>query len=159
MLEHYCFDNSETRVQARRFATNTVSFVQTGDVITGLAKAGVFGTMLMGCYRYNSKDGAQGQRRHHAAVVSASILILAFDYVLTEMFAEVVISFFRLASARWGIARHRVHLRRDRDFQQFKLVGRRRLVMPHSLGSLADHPGSDGFCGHRELGATQPFSM
>ena len=51
---------------------------------------GVFGFLiaLMGCYQgYNSKGGAQGVGSATTlAVVSASILILAFDYVLTEMF-------------------------------------------------------------------------
>ncbi|MSP02991.1 MAG: ABC transporter permease [Acetobacteraceae bacterium] len=72
------------------YLTNTMNFVQTEDVISGLAKAGVFGFLiaLMGCYQgYNSKGGAQGVgAATTAAVVSASILILAFDYVLTEMF-------------------------------------------------------------------------
>jgi phospholipid/cholesterol/gamma-HCH transport system permease protein len=72
------------------YLTNTVNFVQTEDVLSGLAKAGVFGFLiaLMGCYQgYNSKGGAQGVgAATTAAVVSASILILAFDYVLTEMF-------------------------------------------------------------------------
>ena len=72
------------------YLTNTVNFVQADDVISGLAKAGVFGFLiaLMGCYHgYNSKGGAQGVgAATTSAVVSASILILAFDYVLTEMF-------------------------------------------------------------------------
>lgn len=72
------------------YLTNTVNFVQTGDVVSGLVKAGVFGFIiaLMGCYQgYNSKGGAQGVGSATTlAVVSASILILAFDYVLTEMF-------------------------------------------------------------------------
>jgi phospholipid/cholesterol/gamma-HCH transport system permease protein len=72
------------------YVTNTVNFVQTGDVVSGLVKAAVFGFIiaLMGCYQgYNSKGGAQGVgAATTAAVVSASILILAFDYVLTEMF-------------------------------------------------------------------------
>jgi phospholipid/cholesterol/gamma-HCH transport system permease protein len=72
------------------YLTNTVNFVQTEDVVSGLAKAGVFGFLiaLMGCYQgYNSKGGAQGVgAATTAAVVSASILILAFDYVMTEMF-------------------------------------------------------------------------
>jgi phospholipid/cholesterol/gamma-HCH transport system permease protein len=72
------------------YLTNTIDFVQTEDVLSGLAKAGVFGFLiaLMGCYQgYNSKGGAQGVgAATTAAVVSASILILAFDYVLTEMF-------------------------------------------------------------------------
>ncbi len=42
----------------------------------------------MGCYQgYNSKGGAQGVGSATTmAVVTASILILAFDYILTEMF-------------------------------------------------------------------------
>ncbi|MGD0433175.1 MAG: ABC transporter permease [Acetobacteraceae bacterium] len=72
------------------YLTNTINFVQTEDVVSGLVKAGVFGFLiaLMGCYQgYNSKGGAQGVgAATTAAVVSASILILAFDYVLTEMF-------------------------------------------------------------------------
>jgi phospholipid/cholesterol/gamma-HCH transport system permease protein len=72
------------------YLTNTINFVQSEDVLSGLAKAGVFGFIiaLMGCYQgYNSKGGAQGVgAATTAAVVSASILILASDYVLTEMF-------------------------------------------------------------------------
>jgi phospholipid/cholesterol/gamma-HCH transport system permease protein len=72
------------------YLANTIDFVQTEDVLSGLVKAGVFGFLiaLMGCYQgYNSKGGAQGVgAATTAAVVSASILILAFDYVLTEMF-------------------------------------------------------------------------
>ena len=72
------------------YLINTINFVQTEDVISGLVKAGVFGFViaLMGCYHgYNSKGGAQGVgAAATAAVVSASILILASDYVLTEMF-------------------------------------------------------------------------
>jgi phospholipid/cholesterol/gamma-HCH transport system permease protein len=72
------------------YLTNTMNFVQSEDVISGLAKAGVFGFIiaLRGCYQgYNSRGGAQGVgAATTAAVVSASILILASDYVLTEMF-------------------------------------------------------------------------
>jgi len=72
------------------YLTRTMNFVETIDVASGLAKAAVFGFLiaLMGCYQgYNSKGGAQGVGSATTlAVVSASILILAFDYVLTEMF-------------------------------------------------------------------------
>jgi phospholipid/cholesterol/gamma-HCH transport system permease protein len=68
----------------------TMNFLQVQDVVSGLAKAAVFGFIiaLMGCYQgYNSKGGAQGVGAATTmAVVSASILILAFDYLLTEMF-------------------------------------------------------------------------
>jgi phospholipid/cholesterol/gamma-HCH transport system permease protein len=69
---------------------NTLNFVQSDDVISGLAKAAVFGVIitLMGCYQgYNSKGGAQGVgAATTSAVVAASVLILAFDYVMTELF-------------------------------------------------------------------------
>lgn len=72
------------------YLRNTLDFVQTMDVTSGLVKASVFGFLiaLMGCYQgYNSRGGAEGVgAATTAAVVSASILILAFDYVLTEMF-------------------------------------------------------------------------
>jgi phospholipid/cholesterol/gamma-HCH transport system permease protein len=72
------------------YLSNTLNFVQVNDIVSGLAKAAVFGFLiaLMGCYQgYNSKGGAQGVGAATTlAVVSASILILAFDYVLTEMF-------------------------------------------------------------------------
>lgn len=69
---------------------STFDFMQTMDVVSGLVKAAVFGFLiaLMGCYQgYNSRGGAEGVgAATTSAVVSASILILAFDYVLTEMF-------------------------------------------------------------------------
>ena len=72
------------------YLSNTVNFVQTNDVVSGLVKAAVFGLIitLMGCYNgYNSKGGAQGVgAATTSAVVTASVLILAFDYVLTELF-------------------------------------------------------------------------
>ena len=72
------------------YLTRTLNFLETMDVASGLAKAAVFGFLiaLMGCYQgYNSRGGAQGVgAATTAAVVAASILILASDYVLTEMF-------------------------------------------------------------------------
>ena len=72
------------------YLTNTLDFLRTDDVVSGLVKAAVFGLLvaLMGCYHgYNSRGGAQGVGAATTnAVVSASVLILAFDYVLTELF-------------------------------------------------------------------------
>ncbi len=60
------------------------------DVISGLVKAAVFGFLvtLMGCYHgYNSRGGAQGVGAATTnAVVSSSILILSFNYFITELF-------------------------------------------------------------------------
>lgn len=59
------------------------------DVVYGLIKAAVFGFViaLMGCFNgYRSRGGAQGVgAATTSAVVSASILILALDYVLTQV--------------------------------------------------------------------------
>jgi len=72
------------------YLANTMEFMRTEDVVSGLVKAAVFGFLiaLMGCYQgYRSRGGAEGVgAATTAAVVAASILILAFDYVLTEMF-------------------------------------------------------------------------
>jgi len=72
------------------YLADTMSILQTGDVVSGLVKAAVFGFIitLMGCYHgYHSRGGAQGVgSATTAAVVTASVLILALDYVLTEMF-------------------------------------------------------------------------
>ncbi len=75
---------------ARAYLQATANILQWNDVIAGLAKACVFGFIvsLMGCYHgYSSRGGAQGVgAATTSAVVMASILILAFDYVLTELF-------------------------------------------------------------------------
>ncbi|MSU88983.1 MlaE family lipid ABC transporter permease subunit [Rhodobacteraceae bacterium 2CG4] len=68
----------------------TVDFLEVWDVLSGLVKAAVFGFIVavMGCYHgYNSGRGAQGVGQATTnAVVTASILILAANYVLTEVF-------------------------------------------------------------------------
>ena len=75
---------------AANYLQRTYDFLQAEDVVSGLVKAAVFGftITLMGCYHgYHSKGGAQGVGAATTnAVVSACILILCFDYVLTEMF-------------------------------------------------------------------------
>jgi len=68
-------------------------FLEMADVNSGLIKAGVFGFIvaLMGCYHgYNSGRGAQGVGRATTnAVVASSILILIFNYILTQaLFGE-----------------------------------------------------------------------
>lgn len=66
----------------------TWNFLTAGDIISGLIKAVVFGFIiaLMGCYHgYHSARGAQGVGRATTdAVVTASILILGSNYLLTE---------------------------------------------------------------------------
>ena len=72
------------------YIRNSWDFLKTIDVVSGLVKAAVFGFLvaLMGCYHgYHSKGGAQGVGQATTnAVVSASILILAFNYMITALF-------------------------------------------------------------------------
>lgn len=69
---------------------NTIDFLEVWDVTSGLIKGAVFGFIvaLMGCYYgMNSGRGAQGVgHATKSAVVAASILILASNYLLTELF-------------------------------------------------------------------------
>ena len=63
------------------------------DIISGMTKAAVFGFIitLLGCYNgFNSKGGAQGVGQATTnAVVSSRILVLIFNYILTEMFFKM----------------------------------------------------------------------
>jgi phospholipid/cholesterol/gamma-HCH transport system permease protein len=75
---------------AAAYMSNTVNFLETGDILSGLAKGAAFGFIvaIMGCYwGMQSGRGAQGVgAATKSAVVSASVLILAANYVLTEVF-------------------------------------------------------------------------
>ena len=71
------------------YVQRTINFLTIDDVTSGLIKAAVFGFIIamMGCYNgYYSKGGAQGVGRATTnAVVSASILILAANYLMTSL--------------------------------------------------------------------------
>ncbi|MDE1940405.1 MAG: ABC transporter permease, partial [Alphaproteobacteria bacterium] len=71
------------------YLKNTIDFMTFHDVMSGIYKAVVFGFIiaLMGCYNgFHSKGGAQGVGTATTnAVVSASILILAANYLLTNL--------------------------------------------------------------------------
>jgi phospholipid/cholesterol/gamma-HCH transport system permease protein len=71
------------------YMNNTMNGLVYDDVFSGLIKAAAFGFIiaLMGCYHgFNSKGGAQGVgQATTSAVVTASILILAANFVLTNL--------------------------------------------------------------------------
>ena len=75
---------------ATSYLTQTWDIVTRMDSVSGLWKAGVFGFIvsIMGCYHgFNSARGAQGVGAATTnAVVSSSILILIFNYLLTQIF-------------------------------------------------------------------------
>ena len=72
------------------YINSTINGLESLDIVTGVVKACVFGFIIavMGCYNgYKSKGGAQGVGEATTnAVVSASILILVFNYIITELF-------------------------------------------------------------------------
>jgi phospholipid/cholesterol/gamma-HCH transport system permease protein len=67
----------------------TADNLRSEDVVSGLVKAAVFGFIvtIMGCYcGYHSRGGAQGVGAATTyAVVSASIMVLLVDYLLTSV--------------------------------------------------------------------------
>lgn len=71
------------------YLTQTWDIIEPIDVISGLIKAGAFGFIvtMMGCYHgFHSGRGAQGVGAATTyAVVSSSILILIFNYILTQV--------------------------------------------------------------------------
>ncbi|SLN47977.1 MlaE family ABC transporter permease [Oceanibacterium hippocampi] len=86
----YLVGTQKLGFNAGSYLTNTFEFLEVIDVVSGLVKAAVFGFIiaLMGCYHgFNSTGGAQGVGRATTnAVVSASILILVANYLVTEIF-------------------------------------------------------------------------
>jgi phospholipid/cholesterol/gamma-HCH transport system permease protein len=76
--------NSATYLQS------TANFLELWDVTSGLLKGAAFGFIVavMGCYHgMNSGRGAQGVgQATKSAVVGASVMILAANYILTELF-------------------------------------------------------------------------
>lgn len=74
----------------QNYMHKTWEYLTHDDVMSGLWKAAAFGFIvtLMGCYNgYHSKRGAQGVGAAvTTAVVSASILILISNYLLTQFF-------------------------------------------------------------------------
>ncbi len=80
----------DLKFNAANYISQTWEYLEYSDVSSGLWKAATFGFIvtLMGCYHgFNSKGGAQGVGKATTnAVVSASILILVVNYLLTGLF-------------------------------------------------------------------------
>jgi phospholipid/cholesterol/gamma-HCH transport system permease protein len=71
------------------FLGKIYEMVEIGDILNGMGKAAVFGVILtlIGCFKgYTTSGGAEGVgRATTAAVVWASVAILAADYVMTAL--------------------------------------------------------------------------
>ncbi len=72
------------------YIKNTVKYLESEDVTSGLVKAAIFGFLIAfsGCYNgYSASKGAEGVGKATTnAVVTASVLILLFNYFTTELF-------------------------------------------------------------------------
>ena len=86
----YLVGTNRLGFNAATYLKNTLEFLEPHDIATSLAKGAVFGFIaaLMGCYfGMQSGGGAQGVgAATKGAVVAASVLILAANFILTEMF-------------------------------------------------------------------------
>ncbi len=86
----YMISTVKLGFNAANYMSKTIEFLEMKDVVSGLVKASVFGFIIaaMGCYHgYSSQGGAQGVGTATTnAVVSASIMILLFNYLLTAIF-------------------------------------------------------------------------
>ncbi len=72
------------------YISKTIDFLQLDDIVSSMVKALTFGFILsiIGCYYgFHTKNGAEGVGKStRKAVVTSSILILAFNYILTQIF-------------------------------------------------------------------------
>ncbi|MEO0484912.1 MAG: ABC transporter permease [Pseudomonadota bacterium] len=86
----YLVGTSRLGFNSAAYLTNTMDFLEFWDIASGLVKGAVFGFIIaiMGCYfGMNSGRGAQGVgAATKSAVVASSVLILAANYILTEVF-------------------------------------------------------------------------
>ncbi len=86
----YVVGTGRLAFNAQTYLQNTVDFLEARDIVSSLAKGAVFGFLaaLTGCfYGMNAEFGARGVgRATKASVVAAAVLILAANYLLTELF-------------------------------------------------------------------------
>lgn len=89
----YLVGVTKLEFNATTYLISTWNYLKPMDIISGMTKAAVFGFIitLLGCYNgFNSKGGAQGVGQATTnAVVASSILVLIFNYILTEMFFKM----------------------------------------------------------------------
>ena len=86
----YLVSTTKLGFNSSNYIINTVQYLESMDVISGLVKAAAFGFIIsiMSCYHgYYSDKGAKGVgNATTSAVVSSSILILISNYLITELF-------------------------------------------------------------------------
>ena len=90
VLGGYLVSVSRLGFNSALYLRNTISFLETEDIVSGLVKAAVFGLIVttMSCYHgYHARGGARGVGEATTrAVVSGSILLLCSNYLITAAF-------------------------------------------------------------------------
>ena len=90
VLGGYLLATAKLGFNSGNYIKSTVDFLEAIDVMASMTKAAVFGFFIsvMGCYHgFNTRGGAQGVGISTTnAVVSACIMILLSNYIVTEMF-------------------------------------------------------------------------
>jgi len=90
ILGGYLIATNRLGFNAASYLQNTVDFLQAHDIASSLTKGAVFGFIaaLMGCYygMHSSRGAAGVGHATKRAVVAASVLILAANFILTEAF-------------------------------------------------------------------------
>ena len=90
ILGGYLISTQRLGFNPATYLQNTIDFLETWDVLSSLVKGAAFGFIaaLIGCYAgLNAERGAIGMgHATKGAVVLASVLILAANFVLTEEF-------------------------------------------------------------------------
>ena len=90
ILGGYIVGVSRLNFSPDAYLRTTTQFLQTDDVVSGLVKAAAFGFIVavVGCYHgMNSERGAKGVGKATTnAVATSSVLIIATNFVLTELF-------------------------------------------------------------------------
>lgn len=90
ILGGYLVGISRLGFSPETYIQNTLRFLETPDVVSGLVKAAVFGFIIaaVGCYNgIHSGRGAKGVgSATTSSVAAASVLIISANYVLTEVF-------------------------------------------------------------------------
>ncbi len=90
MLGGYFVSVFKLGISSHQYLKRTIDILQIKDIMTGLAKAFIFGTVIsiVGCYfGFKTEGGAEGVGRSTTlAVVTALVLIIALDCFFTAVF-------------------------------------------------------------------------
>ncbi|MCY4543509.1 MAG: ABC transporter permease [Rhodobacteraceae bacterium] len=90
ILGGYLVGTTRLGFSSSEYLGTTVRYLESGDIVSGLAKGAMFGFIVAVCGCYCGLNAGKGARGVGAAttrsVATASILIIAANFVMTELF-------------------------------------------------------------------------